>query len=191
MPKFNEAYWNERYLKGETGWNIGYASPPLTNYIDSIQDKHIKILIPGCGNAYEAAYLHARGFKNITVVDISLEAVLGLRERLPEEIEIIHQDFFKLESSYNLILEQTFFCALHPDEREAYTEKMYELLLPVGKLAGVWFNRSFPGGPPFGGSLDEYIELFSDCFTILKAAPCNNSIPPRAGTEVFLELLKE
>lgn len=186
----NEQYWNERYRNGYTGWDIGQASRPLKEYIDQLADKHIRILIPGCGNGYEAEYLHEKGFKNVTVADISLEAVTLLRKRLPEEIQIVHQDFFKLHQTFDLILEQTFFCAIHPSLRKAYVEKMYALLAPGGTLAGVWFNRTFEGGPPFGGNLEEYLNLFSGTFDIQVATECYNSIPPRAGTEVFIILKK-
>lgn len=33
--ELNGHYWEQRYLACETGWDIGYASPPLTNYIDT------------------------------------------------------------------------------------------------------------------------------------------------------------
>ncbi|GIV42652.1 MAG: hypothetical protein KatS3mg034_1962 [Vicingaceae bacterium] len=50
-------YWEERWNKGETGWDIGYASPPLIEYAMQLEDKNKKILIPGAGNAYEAEFL--------------------------------------------------------------------------------------------------------------------------------------
>ena len=62
------------------GWDIGYPSTPLKEYIDQLKDKSITILIPGCGNAYEAAYLFERGFKQVTLVDLSaLPLVQGAR----------------------------------------------------------------------------------------------------------------
>lgn len=188
---FNEAYWNQRYQNGTTGWDIGKASQPLVAYIDQLEDRDMRIMIPGCGNGYEAAYLHEKGFKNITVVDVSQEAVMHLRKKMPIEIKIKHKDFFELNGKYDLILEQTFFCALHPSMRKIYAAKMYELLNPDGKLAGVFFNRTFENdGPPFGGNLEEYIELFSTNFIIHAAAPCYTSIPERANTEVFMILKK-
>jgi hypothetical protein len=44
---------------------------PIKNYIDTLKDKDIAILIPGCGNTYEAAYLLEQGFTNVTVIDIA------------------------------------------------------------------------------------------------------------------------
>jgi len=50
-------YWTNRYNSDKTGWDLGEPSQPLTQYIDQIKNKEIKILIPGAGNAYEAEYL--------------------------------------------------------------------------------------------------------------------------------------
>jgi methyl halide transferase len=115
---------------------------------------------------------------------------------LKKEIEqgrctIIHGDFFEMSGAFNLIVEQTFFCALDPSLRIKYTDKMKELLLPKGKLVGVMFNVNFDGGPPFGGSIKEYEELFKPKFEIKNLEPCYNSIGPRQGKEVFVHLVNK
>ena len=46
--------WNQRYISKNTGWDIGFVSTPIKDYIDQINNKNIRILIPGCGNAHEA-----------------------------------------------------------------------------------------------------------------------------------------
>ena len=58
---FNASFWNERYSTNQTGWDLKGPSTPLKEYIDQITNKNIKILIPGCGNAYEAEYLLEKG----------------------------------------------------------------------------------------------------------------------------------
>jgi len=40
-------YWTERYDEDRTGWDIGYPSTPIKSYIDQLDDKALKILIPG------------------------------------------------------------------------------------------------------------------------------------------------
>ena len=65
-----EQYWSSRYAEERTGWDIGHPSTPLKEYIDQLQNKNLKILIPGAGNAYEAEYLFEQGFKNVYVLDI-------------------------------------------------------------------------------------------------------------------------
>jgi len=186
----NPTYWNDLYETRQTNWDIGYVSTPLKEYFDQLTRKDLAILIPGCGNSYEAAYLLQQGFTNITVVDISSLLTQKLAEKFqqytPHPLTIINSDFFDLKGQYDLMVEQTFFCALPPDRREDYVKQAYNLLKPGGKLAGVLFNRSFEGGPPFGGSTEEYRPLFEKQFTIRTLAPCYNSIKPRAGAEVFL-----
>jgi len=183
-------FWDNRYKNKETGWDVGSISTPLKDYIDQLNNKDARILIPGCGNAYEAAYLLEQGFSNITLVDISPVLVAVVKERfsfyLNKQLNVICADFFKLEGNFDLGLEQTFFCALDPSFRKKYVEKMHEILKPGGKIAGVLFNRNFEGGPPFGGSKDEYQKLFSEKFDIITMDVCYNSIAPRKGNEVFV-----
>jgi SAM-dependent methyltransferase len=184
------AYWNAQYESRQTNWDIGHVSPPLKDYIDQLTNKDLAILIPGCGNSYEAAYLLQQGFTNITVVDFAPLLTAKLAEKFksftPHPLTIITSDFFNIEGQYDLILEQTFFCTLPPARRTDYVHKTFNLLKPGGKLAGVLFNRSFEENPPFGGSLEEYQPLFSQVYHLKTLAPCYNSIKPRMGSEVFL-----
>lgn len=183
-------YWDKRYHDRETGWDIGKVSRPLKEYIDQLANKDIAILIPGCGNAYEAEYLLQQGFTNITLIDISPALVHSIEQKLAaysgKQLQVICDDFFKLNRQFDLVLEQTFFCALDPSLRKNYVSKMFEILKPGGKLAGVLFNRSFEGGPPFGGNQKEYEALFSGKFTIKTMEACYNSIEPRKGSELFI-----
>jgi SAM-dependent methyltransferase len=193
MP--SQEFWNERWTNAQTGWDLGQASPPIKAYVDQLPEKNIAILIPGCGNAYEAAYLLEKGFSNITLIDIAELPVRQLCERfLPQadpHLRILHGDFFEHQGNYDLILEQTFFCALDPSLRDAYVRKMASLLKPGGKLVGVLFNRDFEGGPPFGGHIEEYRERFAPHFHLDLMEPCTNSIGPRAGSEAFIILTKK
>ena len=70
MPKaeLGSTYWNSRYISGKTGWDLGEASPAIVAHFASESSKDVKILIPGCGNAYEAEYLDQLGFKNIYLI---------------------------------------------------------------------------------------------------------------------------
>ncbi|SMO58995.1 methyltransferase domain-containing protein [Solitalea koreensis] len=191
----DQHFWEERYKQNNTGWDLGEVSPPIKNYVDQLNDKSIAILIPGCGNAYEAEYLLKQGFNNITLIDLSQTLIQRLKEKLNAYIgnglSIVHGNFFKLEGKYNLIIEQTFFCALEPALRHKYVEQMYQLLKPKGKLIGLLFNREFEmPGPPFGGNADEYSSLFKRNFEFKTFENCYNSIKPRMGTELFINLVK-
>lgn len=189
-----ETFWNNKYSAGETGWDIGSVSTPLKEYIDQITDTNLKILIPGGGNSYEAEYLFKKGFTSVFVVDISVIPLQNLMKRVPTfpKENLLHSDFFILDESFDLILEQTFFCALQPCLRKDYVSKMNQLLKPGGKLVGLLFNIPFINDtPPFGGNKEEYISLFEEYFKIEKMETAYNSIPERAGNELFFQLKRK
>ena len=190
----DENYWSNRYSNNTAAWDAGSITPPLKAYIDQLTDKQISILIPGCGNGHEAAYLLDKGFKNITLIDISSilceHLKTQLQAHLSSGLQIICGDFFDHTGEYDLVMEQTFFCAIDPTFRKKYVYKMLDLLKPGGKLAGLLFNCEFVDGPPFGGTEDEYRQLFQPLFTIATIAHCYNSITPRAGKELFIKMMK-
>ena len=188
-----QSYWNKQYESNTTGWDLGEVSPPIKAYIDQIENKNCRILIPGCGNTYEADYLLQQNFTKITIIDIAPTLVEKLKNKYANNsnIHIILGDFFNHHGQYDLIIEQTFFCAINPTLRESYVKKMNELLTPNGKLMGVLFNRTFDvQGPPFGGSQDEYKKLFEPNFGFNHFMPCYNSYHKRANTELFILLQK-
>lgn len=189
--ELNETFWTNRYLNHTTGWDCGVATPPIAEYFDKISNKSASILIPGCGNAHEADYLLNAGFNNITLLDISQVALNNFKSEHPNfpSEKCVHGNFFEYQGSYDFIVEQTFFCALHPSLRVNYVEKMYELLGPTGKLIGVLFNEALNSDkPPFGGSEIEYQNLFQPVFQEnFTLQPCYNSIAPRANRELFLQ----
>lgn len=190
----NQEFWNNKYLNQEDGWDLGMISPALKVYIDQLTDKSIKILIPGAGRSYEAEYLYDNGFKNVSVVDISPFAVEELKKRVPQipKEQIICEDFFQLKGQFDLIIEQTFFCAIDPTLRENYAQHCSKLLKSGGKIAGLMFN--FPlteKGPPFGGNIEEYQSLFNKDFTIEIMEPSTKSIDKRTGRELFIKIVKK
>ncbi|MCU0435755.1 MAG: TPMT family class I SAM-dependent methyltransferase [Bacteroidia bacterium] len=181
-------YWNQRWLEQQTGWDIGSASAPLTDFALHLNNRSLRILIPGAGNAWEAEFLFRHGFTHVHVLDIAPQAIAAFQTRVPDfpAAQLINGDFFAHTGHYDLILEQTFFCALHPSLRKAYVQKMHSLLAPGGTLAGVLFDAGFEGGPPFGGSAAEYRSLFEPYFELHTLETARNSIQPRAGREVFI-----
>ena len=72
----NAEFWTKRYLDQQTGWDLGTVSPPLKAYIDQLTDRDLRILIPGCGNAHEGAYLWREGFKNTHLLDFAEPALV-------------------------------------------------------------------------------------------------------------------
>jgi thiopurine S-methyltransferase len=198
-------YWENRYQQRNTPWDTGAITEPLKTYIDHLiatksADPHFfdqAILVPGAGSGYEAEYLHQVGFRNVWVIEVARAPLQALQQRVPsfKSEHLVEGDFFKFEKEnfFDLIIEQTFFCALNPALRQEYAQKMAKLLKPKGILAGLLFD--FPlqkeGEPPYGGCAEEYQTYFEPYFELKTLASCYNSIKPRAGKELFFIFKKK
>ena len=199
QPAFDAPYWQERYQAARAGWDTGAITPPLQAYFDQLDVRQQpRILIPGAGRAYEAEYLHHAGFKQVWVADIAPAALEAVAQRMPDfpAEHLLLQDFFTLEPApapFDLIIEQTFFCALAQRLRPAYARQCAQLLRPGGTLMGLLFDTDFGPvqEPPFGGSRAEYRAYFELYFEFKHFEAATNSIRPRAGRELFICLKKK
>ena len=192
--KHKKEYWDSKWEAQQTGWDIGYISTPIKEYIDQLTNKDLNIMIPGAGNSYEGEYLFKQGFENVSILDLSKVPFNNLKKRCPDfpDKSLIIGDFFEHQGNYDLIIEQTFFSSFQPKFRPQYANKVYELLKPGGKLVGVLFQvELYHDHPPYGGSKQEYLELFDPLFKIQLMETANNSIKPRMGSEVFMILEKQ
>ncbi|WP_422090097.1 methyltransferase domain-containing protein [Tenacibaculum ovolyticum] len=186
-------FWENKYKANKTGWDLGEVSPPLKAYFDQLEDKELKILIPGGGNSYEAEYLFNKGFKNVFIVDLSETALENIQKRVPSfpNSQLILGNFFDLDTTFDLVIEQTFFCALNPDLRKKYAQKMNAILKENGKLVGLLFNAKLnEDHPPFGGDKEEYITYFKPYFTFNVFEKCYNSYHNRQEMELFIKFIK-
>jgi len=192
----NEEYWNSRYLNHQTNWDIGFPSPAIVKWFEKQKNFNLKILVPGAGLGHEVIYAFNKGFNNIYYLDYAEDAIRSFKKRCPNfpEDHILIGDFFdlKLTDYFDIIIEQTFFCAQHPSQRENYVNKTHKLLKPNGKLIGLLFETEFDKkGPPFGGGKNEYLNLFDKKFKPLKLSNTNLSIPQRKDAEIWIEFLKK
>lgn len=189
MMNLNKEFWEDKYANNQLRWDIGHISTPLKAYIDQLSNKEQKILVPGAGNGYEVGYLYEQGFSNVFVIDIAEQPLKNIICENPDfpERHLLQMDFFDYEeNNFDLILEQTFFCALNPSLRGSYVSKMHDLLHENGNLVGLLFD--FPltkKGPPFGGDIEAYRKLFRQYFKIKILEKAYNSIEPRKGNELF------
>ncbi|ARV16887.1 methyltransferase domain-containing protein [Polaribacter sp. SA4-12] len=189
----SEDFWENKYKANNIGWDLGEVSPPLKTYFDQLTNKDLKILIPGGGNSYEAEYLFNKGFKNVYVVDLSKTALDNVKKRVPSFplSQLIHANFFDLNHTFDLVIEQTFFCAIDPKLREKYAVKMKDLLIRNGKLIGLLFDAKLnEDHPPFGGNTEEYISYFESHFTMDIFTKCYNSFHNRQEMELFVKFIK-
>ena len=138
MELLNKNFWNDKYVKSKTGWDVGEITTPLKEYFEQLNNKKNKILIPGCGNAHEAEYLFKNKFHYTFVLDYSQHALNNFSKRVPNfpKEQLLNNDFFDAQGTYNIIIEQTFFCAINKNKRRDYFAKMSYLLKAQGKLIG-------------------------------------------------------
>ena len=198
LAAFDSAYWQGRYATGRDDWDTHTITPPLRAYFDQLDVAHQpRILIPGAGRAYEAEYLRERDFQQVFVADIAPEALAALAARVPDfpADHLLLADFFALPNDppFDLIVEQTFFCALNPALRPAYARQCAALLRPGGTLMGLLFDTDFGSveEPPFGGSKEEYRTYFAPYFEFRHFETATNSLQPRQGRELFICLKKK
>lgn len=191
----SEEYWNQRYVNQEIGWDLGGASPPIVKWLNRQANTNLKILIPGAGLGHDVIYAYNQGFKNVYYMDYAQDAINTFKKNCPSfpEDQILKGDFFKLSMNnhFDVIIEQTFFCAQNPNKRKDYVNKMSQLLSHKGQLVGLLFNTEFDKpGPPFGGNTENYKLLFSDHFEIVEFNESSYSVNPRKGIEIWINLKK-
>jgi len=188
LPKYelNDRYWDERYVQGNAPWDLLTVSTPIKYLIGKYVTVQDKILIPGAGRGHELNWLRVNGYHRSIALDWSNEAISEAKALYPEidDSSLLTGDFFQHRGSYDVIIEQTFFCALPPTQRPDYARHVADLLPTGGLLVGVWFVFALTEkGPPFGGSPKEYHVLFDPYFEWLRFEPCRVSAPERWGKE--------
>jgi len=193
MSNLNAAYWQNRYAQNDFSWDIGYANKVLTDYVEQNVVKNAHILIPGAGSGHEVEYLWNKGYIHVYALDYATDAKALLLSRVsnfPED-KYLTCDFFELDQRFDLIIEQTFFCALNPALRPQYVDHMHRLLNKEGVLFGLLFDIDKNDGPPYGGNADEYVGLFQNKFELNVLQKCLESIAPRLGRELIFEFKKK
>jgi len=196
----NEGYarddWQKHYDEDDLRWDLGQIAPPFVRLWEENKLGRGRAIIPGCGRGHEVLFLAGMGLQ-VTGLDFAPGAVDLLSRSLKEkglEADVLHQDFFELGedhfSRYDLMLEQTFFCAIPPAKRSAYVETAARILKKGGLLAGLFYETCEAGGPPFNTTHADILDHFSDRFDIETLEKTPHSIERRKDKE-WLGLLRK
>ena len=145
-----------------------------------------RVLVPGCGSAYEVKLFAERGddVLGIDFADAALEAARRALGKLAHHVS--KADFFSFVAPpFDLVYERTFMCALPPRERGRWARRAAELLRAEGLLAGFFFLADKDRGPPFGIAARELHALLDPAFALIEdeAVPPEQSVPVLAGHE--------
>lgn len=177
-------FWCARFDRGATPWDAGSVPCALRDFV-ARQPHAMRTLIPGCGSAWEAAYLAAAGWP-VTAVDFSPAAITAARRVvLDAPVELVCADFFAFipAAPCSLVYERAFLCALPPRLRTRWAKRVAQLLPPAGLLAGFFFFCEEQKGPPFGMLPDELAGLLAPGFVRIEDRSVSDSVPVFAGRE--------
>ena len=188
--------WQRHYEENDLGWDLGQVAPPFVKLWQEEKLPLGKVLVPGCGRGHEVVFLAENGF-DVTAIDFSSGAVTYLKNALKKrnlEGRILHQDFFRLDEShegvYDLVLEQTFFCAISPKQRRDYVLNVSRILKPGGILVGLFYHTDEQGGPPYNTTREDIEMHFSKKFEIQELDKTFLSAEQRKDKE-WLGILKK
>lgn len=179
-----QTLWEERYRKGETGWDRGASSPAAEAWMKHLGLEPCRLLVPGCGFGHEVITFADRGF-DVTAMDIAPSAIHHLETELCDKnltAEITCADLFDFEpdTPFDAIYEQTCMCAIPPEQRTGYVERLYRWLIPGGRLLAMFMQTGKEDGPPYHCDILDMRRLFpSDLWNWQEVPPV--LIPHRNG----------
>jgi hypothetical protein len=185
-------FWNSRYKTGQTPWNFGGVPGDLKEFLQR-NPKGGRVLIPGCGWGYEVQAFADAGY-DVTAIDFSPAAVERAHKLVNPDLakRIVVKDFFQHtfpNTSFDVIYERTFLCAIMPERREAYRDQMTRLLKYGGSLIGYFYyqNTAKQEEPPFGLAWGEGDALFARHFVLTRDVAVSDSLPVFATRERWQE----
>jgi SAM-dependent methyltransferase len=177
-------FWDARYRESFMPWDAGRTPEALARFLDT-EPARLRVLIPGCGSAYEARDFAARGH-DVLAIDFSAPALDRARALLGAQASLLRQaDFFVVDlgAPFDLVYERAFLCALPRALWARWATRAAVLVRPGGRLAGFFFLGDDGRGPPFGLQPGELEALLAGAFDRIEDAPVDDSIPVFAGRE--------
>ncbi|MCB9642146.1 MAG: methyltransferase domain-containing protein [Myxococcales bacterium] len=185
--------WQDAWSTGDTPWDAGGAAPALEDLLREATDlPKGRVLVPGCGSGYDGLAWGRAGYEvtALDLVELAVERFRQLRDQSgvsAQQVDAICADFFTFEppQPFDVIWDYTFLCALPPEMRAAWAEKMSRLVAKDGELITLIFPiRPDDGnGPPFAMSTELVSSLLSPYFTNVAMYAVPRSHPARQGRE--------
>ena len=189
MKSDKSEFWEESYKKGLVGWNLKSATPAFVDLLNNelFKDKKTMLVL---GYGYDAIEAAKSGY-DVTAIDFSETAIkfaseLALKENV--KINFLLDDFFLIDEKlkFDIVYDYVTYCAINPDRRKEYADKIASLLDNDGIFVIILFPiEDRIGGPPFAVDVSEAEELFGTKHELVLSTDKINTIKPRKGRELL------
>lgn len=179
--------WEQRYQSRDMPWEKGAPSPGLVDFLSEHPElPRGTVGTPGCGTGHDVRAWAKAGFRASgfdlapTAIRLATEATraAGLQAEFGLADFLVQEPPFK----FDWLFEHTLYCAIQPEQRDAYYHAVLRWLKPSGCYLAVNYLIPDQDGPPFGTTREEVWRRFSPAFELLSEwVP--RSYPNRVGLE--------
>jgi methyl halide transferase len=186
----NPSDWEAKYQSRDMPWEKGAPSPGLVDFLAGHPGlARGSVCVPGCGTGHDVRTWAGAGFRafgyDIAPSAIRLAVEATRAANLSAEFQLA--DFLQAEPPFlfDWVFEHTLFCAIQPNERDAYVWAVLRWLKPQGQYLAVNYLIPDQDGPPFGTTREELWRRFLPHFELLEEwVP--RSYPNRTGLELMV-----
>lgn len=171
----------------EVSWYQPKPEASLALIAEAKLAKDAEIIDVGAGDSFLVDFLIAENYQNITVLDISGNAIERAKKRLSEKAKNVHwvvSDVLKLTTSktFDLWHDRAMFHFLtNKEEIKQYVQIVAKHLNPGGRLILGTFSKEGPtkcsGIPIKQYDVEALKETFSDEFIVEKSVNLNHTTP--------------
>ncbi|KAK2641608.1 hypothetical protein Ddye_023371 [Dipteronia dyeriana] len=191
MDGHSSGGWEKCWELGLTPWDLGQATPIIVHLHQSGALPNGRALVPGCGTGYDVVAMASpeRHIVGLEISDIAIKKAKEFSSSIPNAnyVTFLKADFFTWRPTelFDLIFDYTFFCAIEPDMRLAWAQKIRDILKPNGELITLMFPISdHIGGPPYKVSVSDYKEVLHPMgFQAISIVDNELAVGPRRGRE--------
>jgi len=184
----NRNFWENRYQTGDMPWEKGAPSPGLVDFLAAHPDlPRGSVAVPGCGYGHDVRVFAQAGFDahGFDFTPSAIQQAGALTQAAGLKAVFQQADFLHAEppQSFDWLFEHTLFCAIPPEERDAYVRAVLRWLKPGGTYLAVnYFDTGGRPAPPWPTTLEEQLTRWSPHFElIVDWVP--RSYPNREGRE--------
>ena len=193
MESTNPEFWDTRYRSEKMPWDFHGIPKALQEFLRSTGTKG-RVLIPGCGSAYEVEAFYDSGWE-VLGLDFSQAAVERAKQSLGTlSDKIIFGDFFKYDfgsKKFDMIYERTFLCSMSQELWSRYALRVTDLLTEKGILAGFFLYGEESDPPPYPLARGQLQTLLGNKFQLLEEKSVTDSLKVFSDKEERWEIWKK